>query len=718
MTEKLNVEQFQEYDDHLHQLLEDAVIEPALPSPPSEFILPHRGLHRNGKLRVVFDGSAPDGAGMSLNSYLEPGENLLHRLPAVLLNFRSGAVGCQTDIRAAFHQIVLTEEDRQFVQLLWAGQRLRFRRVPFGLTCSPYMLLCTIAEHVRRCLRDEPVLLQKVQDSVYMDDMCPSFSTRAEAEAGLTKMGDVFSEASMDLHKTRMSGDDTEDEKVLGLLWSTRSDRLAVTVPQVTCPGTRTELLSAQAVNRTAWILRFAHNARHQRTERRSGALSPEERREALRFWIRVSQSAAYAPELEALTAGAPLPPNSRLEKDGAQPSVQPGDDDVLTPAHLLFGVTSIRGVLSPSGHELDSLSRRWRHQRLVSEHLVQRWTKEYLQTLRTWSFSRRGRPVRLPEVGEIVLVHAEERGSDKLVWGEGETIQDYLRRVDAYALLGDEKKTIGKTLLGLGHRISVIDSLSDTDKSSVTNLKAALLREFGDTTQQSQRQFLTRRKRDGHRLPLEARASGAPVHSVQVRLGHDCLLEPHSERVVEELKAAHATVVEREERTKRRRQELSSRNAHVARYKKGDLVFQRCPPKPGRPGKLQPRWDGPYIVVECRQGNVYLIKKADNFRRRYVRHHDRLKPFEDRGERLGAPPPPPAGSAPAGEEREDGQRDPSDESSDSSPSLDEERTELSSSASDESDEEAEAASGVPPPRRGSRQRKPASRWPEGQWTQ
>ena len=83
------------------------------------------------------------------------------------------------------------------------------------------------------------------------------------------------------------------------------------------------------------------------------------------------------------------------------------------------------------------------------------------------------------------------ERGSDKLVWGEGETIQDYLRRVDAYALLGDEKKTIGKTLLGLGHRISVIDSLSDTDKSSVTNLKAALLREFGDTTQRSERRPL-----------------------------------------------------------------------------------------------------------------------------------------------------------------------------------------------------------------------------------
>ena len=37
-----------------------------------------------------------------------------------------------------------------------------------------------------------------------------------------------------------------------------------------------------------------------------------------------------------------------------------------------------------------------------------------------------------------------------------------------------------------------------------------------------------------GQRVPLEARASGAPVQSVQVRLGRDCVLEPHSERVVE----------------------------------------------------------------------------------------------------------------------------------------------------------------------------------------
>ena len=233
MTQRLTDEQIQEYEKHLSQLFEDSIIEPA-PSSPSEFILPHQGLHRDGKLRVVLDGSAPYGTGTSLNSYLEPGENLLRRLPAVLLNFRSGAVGCQTDIRAAFHQIVLSEEDRQFVQLLWAGQRLRFRRVPFGLTCSPYMLLCTIAEHVRQYMSTEPVLLQRIQDSIYMDDMCPSFSSRAEADSGLRRMGDVFKEASMDLHKSRMSGDDIDDGKVFGLLWS-RAFRGAkfLTPPQI-----------------------------------------------------------------------------------------------------------------------------------------------------------------------------------------------------------------------------------------------------------------------------------------------------------------------------------------------------------------------------------------------------------------------------------------------------------------------------------------------------
>ena len=83
-------------------------------------------------------------------------------------------------------------------------------------------------------------------------------------------------------------------------------------------------------------------------------------------------------------------------------------DDEVLTPAHLLFGVTSIRGVVASVGFHCDHIDRAWRHQRRVGEHLIRRWTAEYVSMLRSWSVSPRGRPTRVPNVGDVVLVHGE----------------------------------------------------------------------------------------------------------------------------------------------------------------------------------------------------------------------------------------------------------------------------------------------------------------------
>ena len=117
LTQKMGQEELQRYDDHIQKLKQDGVIEDAPPAAgelTTAFYLPHRGIDRGGKLRVVFDGSAPDGGGRSLNEYLDPGQNLLRRLPAVLLNFRSNRVGCQADARSAFHQIALEETDLLF----------------------------------------------------------------------------------------------------------------------------------------------------------------------------------------------------------------------------------------------------------------------------------------------------------------------------------------------------------------------------------------------------------------------------------------------------------------------------------------------------------------------------------------------------------------------------------------------------------------------------
>ena len=45
-----------------------------------------------------------------------------------------------------------------------------------------------------------------------------------------------------------------------------------------------------------------------------------------------------------------------------------------------------------------------------MSDRLVRRWTTEHLETLRGWTASPRGCPIRLPAVGELVLLQGEGR--------------------------------------------------------------------------------------------------------------------------------------------------------------------------------------------------------------------------------------------------------------------------------------------------------------------
>ena len=84
--------------------------------------------------------------------------------------------------------------------------------------------------------------------------------------------------------------------------------------------------------------------------------------------------------------------------------------------------------------------------------------------------------------VFELCVAMADHR-DHRLVWGDGEELSDFLRRMDAYLLsVGDEKKAVGKALLGLGSRIGVMDSFSEEDTKNIKNLKLALQREFGRT--------------------------------------------------------------------------------------------------------------------------------------------------------------------------------------------------------------------------------------------
>ena len=80
------------------------------------FYLPHHAIIREDKqttkTRVVFDASAKDSNGVSMNSCLEPGPALQPDLVRILLRFPKNYVGVMGDIKKMFLQVRLKEEDR------------------------------------------------------------------------------------------------------------------------------------------------------------------------------------------------------------------------------------------------------------------------------------------------------------------------------------------------------------------------------------------------------------------------------------------------------------------------------------------------------------------------------------------------------------------------------------------------------------------------------
>ncbi|UYV72138.1 hypothetical protein LAZ67_9001944 [Cordylochernes scorpioides] len=119
--------------------------------------LPHRPVLKDSHttpIRPVFDASCKKKGLSSLNQCLEKGDNLIELIPDLLLRFRLGKYGIIADMRKAFLQIQVREEDREFLRFLWwkkDQKTLKFYRhcrVVFGLTSSPFLLAATIKYHL------------------------------------------------------------------------------------------------------------------------------------------------------------------------------------------------------------------------------------------------------------------------------------------------------------------------------------------------------------------------------------------------------------------------------------------------------------------------------------------------------------------------------------------------------------------------------------------
>ena len=67
---------------------------------------------------MVMDAAAKSD-GVSLNSKLLTGPDLLNSLVGVLLRFREGKVAIGADIEAMFHQCLISDDDQPALRFLW-----------------------------------------------------------------------------------------------------------------------------------------------------------------------------------------------------------------------------------------------------------------------------------------------------------------------------------------------------------------------------------------------------------------------------------------------------------------------------------------------------------------------------------------------------------------------------------------------------------------------
>ncbi|UYV69496.1 hypothetical protein LAZ67_6003799 [Cordylochernes scorpioides] len=248
---------FSEYDRVFQEWLAEGVIEKVSPEDLNRncHYLPHHPVVKANssttKIRPVFDASCKDKGNLSLNDCLASGPNVIEQIPAILLKFREKAIGVIADIRKAFLQIEVKEEDRDYLRFLWWKnnhqiQVFRHKRVVFGVTCSPYLLGAVILHHLKGVSSEFGALPQKLMECLYIDNCVTSVDTEAELVDLVEKSTEIFAKAKMDLRMWQLGPihrvkevysrlppsvdiERSEEASVLGMKWDLLEDTLNVT---------------------------------------------------------------------------------------------------------------------------------------------------------------------------------------------------------------------------------------------------------------------------------------------------------------------------------------------------------------------------------------------------------------------------------------------------------------------------------------------------------
>ncbi|XP_055613814.1 uncharacterized protein LOC129760233 [Uranotaenia lowii] len=138
------------------------------------------------KIRLIWDAAAKVD-GVSLNSMLMKGPDLLSSLLSILLRYRERQVAISGDIREMFHQMSVREEDRCAQLFLWRNspdqeiQTMVSDVAIFGATCSPAHSQYVKNLNAAKYAKHYPEAADVVINSHYVDDCLKSVDTDEQA---------------------------------------------------------------------------------------------------------------------------------------------------------------------------------------------------------------------------------------------------------------------------------------------------------------------------------------------------------------------------------------------------------------------------------------------------------------------------------------------------------------------------------------------------------
>ena len=220
------------YEAAIQEFIDNQDIEKVEEEGPSgkTFYLPHKAVIREDKTttktRVVFDGSARDSNGVSLNDCLLKGPAGKQDLLKILINFRWNKVAFSGDVKRMFLCIGVHEKDRDHLRFLWRDKQgqivtYRFKNVTFGLRDAPFVAQEVFKTHAQKYAHKYSMAVDILLNKRWVDDLLTSLPTIKMAGQVMEQIKDVMLEGGFPVKKWVSS----EEEALAGI---PEEDRLGV----------------------------------------------------------------------------------------------------------------------------------------------------------------------------------------------------------------------------------------------------------------------------------------------------------------------------------------------------------------------------------------------------------------------------------------------------------------------------------------------------------